>query len=122
MTLRICIKCLMNNILNVKLVPLSSLSFIHNKLSQYKNSRKKYANVYITKILIWSVNHWSTKLDSRDFQFSIKCNKCGTGIIPNLFPFEHLGEIIQVRRWKSVTIEGRAKDDKIRKILKSQRK
>ena len=41
-----------------------------------------------------------------------KCNKCGTGIIPSLFPFEHLGEIIQVSQWKSVTVERSTKDDK----------
>ena len=29
-----------------------------------------------------------------------KSNKCGTGIIPSLFPFEHLGKIIQVTQWK----------------------
>ena len=44
-----------------------------------------------------------------------KCNKCGTGIIPNLFPFEHLGEIIQVSQRKSVTVERSTKDDKTQK-------
>ena len=35
-----------------KLVALSSLNFVHYGLFQYKNSLKKYANVYMTKILI----------------------------------------------------------------------
>ena len=48
--------------------------------------------------------------------------KCGTGIIPSLFPFEHLGRIIQVSQWKSVTIERSAKDNKTQKDLRIKKK
>ena len=51
-----------------------------------------------------------------------KCNKLGTGIIPNLFPFEHLGEIILVSQWESVTVERSTKDAKIQKDFRITKK
>ena len=51
-----------------------------------------------------------------------KCNKCGTGIVSSLFPFEHLGEIIQVSQWNCVTVETSTKDDKMQKDFRITKK